>query len=317
MKTSKYFLPTVSVLLVAILAVNFLSYLQLRRSSGYISPDISPKPTAVSNHSETADQLVYRNEKAGFEFKYPKDWTVREVNNKTEICPLGYSNCFTIRSENRDYETFLKDEQKIIGMVIQPTTIFIGPEKNIKAEKSFNTFEQENFGYVFIYHNPLNLVISHNYDDFEHPLSGGAILSTFRLIDQNPTPTSIPHCLKAGEFGNYNDRNQPCCSGLEKLPSPNSKNGYYVCANCGDGQCGDGESIDNCSRDCPNNCIAEGQQGNLFEKQDCCDGLKQLACSTRNPPCSAVTNGCFVCGNCGDNHCGIGENKCNCPEDCR
>ena len=50
-----------------------------------------------------------------------------------------------------------------------------------------------------------------------------------------------------------------CCPGLEMIRDSRLKDGtcfdfgldYGICARCGDGQCGLGETICNCSRDCP------------------------------------------------------------------
>ena len=80
-----------------------------------------------------------------------------------------------------------------------------------------------------------------------------------------------------------------------------------------------------------NQCVAEGKFGNPPES--CCSGLTKIdwlfSCdggASVNCPsgCYApdsLTTQQFICANCGDGVCssknGIGENKCNCPADCK
>jgi hypothetical protein len=51
----------------------------------------------------------------------------------------------------------------------------------------------------------------------------------------------------------------------------------------------------------------------------CCPGLSAIADSRcGNSDCSMVTmTEGFVCAKCGDSICGKGENKANCPQDCK
>jgi len=91
---------------------------------------------------------------------------------------------------------------------------------------------------------------------------------------------------------------------------------------------------DNCDSNNPVSCIKEGEKGSMFDDNPnndvCCVGLGKVQDSytteegvsypMENP--YYPTKGCllirgnFVCTNCGDGKCGLGENKCNCPEDC-
>lgn len=66
-------------------------------------------------------------------------------------------------------------------------------------------------------------------------------------------------------------------------------------------------------------CIAEGQKGSLILEipDKCCEGLKQIGNSFGDgTQCATPTDGTFICSICGDGKCGLGENKCNCPNDC-
>ncbi|MBU1204711.1 MAG: DNRLRE domain-containing protein [Nanoarchaeota archaeon] len=72
------------------------------------------------------------------------------------------------------------------------------------------------------------------------------------------------------------------------------------------------------------NCVGEGEKGSVFNADPnddvCCAGLEKIKDSV---PISYPVKGCalsrsgFVCTNCGDGRCGLGENYCNCPEDCK
>ena len=85
------------------------------------------------------------------------------------------------------------------------------------------------------------------------------------------------------------------------------------------GTCGMRESCQSvCSPDgtcvCRGSCGTEGQIG--FFK-GCCPGLVEIfyyqdTTSCTNPPGA----GLVVCTTCGDKICGLGENRCNCPQDC-
>lgn len=61
-------------------------------------------------------------------------------------------------------------------------------------------------------------------------------------------------------------------------------------------------------------CLKEGETGSQEDK--CCSGLTEKAMyDLRN--CEALPNLKFTCIKCGDTICGTGENKCNCPKDCK
>ncbi len=69
-------------------------------------------------------------------------------------------------------------------------------------------------------------------------------------------------------------------------------------------------------------CIKEGNYVGVPEVlagKDCCPGLVGITCFEPYPNggCPMVGGNCGVCTKCGDKECGLGENKCNCPEDCK
>ena len=58
----------------------------------------------------------------------------------------------------------------------------------------------------------------------------------------------------------------------------------------------------------------------FLSKIICRLGLKPIADSwgvDSNGQCSWPMCYCYICTKCGDGKCGLGENKCNCPEDCQ
>jgi len=63
-------------------------------------------------------------------------------------------------------------------------------------------------------------------------------------------------------------------------------------------------------------CIKEGKIGNSGDV--CCEGFKNVGnwAPMSNGECTMYRNPSFKCTNCGDGKCGLGEDYCNCPEDC-
>ncbi len=120
-----------------------------------------------------------------------------------------------------------------------------------------------------------------------------------------------------------------CCNGLTQIgcDAPNAQGicqgctGSFYCTQCGNGECGPGETYCNCSSDCeaPLLCVEEGESGTVGPNAlDCCDGLVSVGCSEPEgdpAECSECT-GTYYCSRCGNDECGPGENECNCPADC-
>jgi len=67
-------------------------------------------------------------------------------------------------------------------------------------------------------------------------------------------------------------------------------------------------------------CVKEGEKGSMFDGNPnndvCCEGLVKVRDAyPHNTGCTISKSG-FVCTKCGNRVCGLGENHCNCPEDC-
>lgn len=70
----------------------------------------------------------------------------------------------------------------------------------------------------------------------------------------------------------------------------------------------------------PSACKKEGESGNYFQNEKCCSNLIELTITEPfdQSHCFPVApNGGFICGQCGNNVCGAGENRCNCSKDCK
>ena len=96
---------------------------------------------------------------------------------------------------------------------------------------------------------------------------------------------------------------------------------YYYPRYCGDGRCTAGENAYNCPQDCRIiTCSGEGQMIGTYPGGGiCCAGLTPI--STVSPDSRGVCPstpvvGSSICTRCGNGICGIGENYCNCPQDC-
>lgn len=142
-------------------------------------------------------------------------------------------------------------------------------------------------------------------------------------------PEDCKHPETCAEEGEYVSGSKECCGNLNKIacskPMPDGtcsecKDEVFICAKCPDGECGKGESSCNCPQDCkPSTCVEEGGTVPVVPNApECCDGLTKVSCSKAddNGECTPCL-GASVCVKCGDGNCGKGENKCNCPEDCK
>ncbi|MBN2014299.1 MAG: hypothetical protein JW778_03885 [Candidatus Altiarchaeota archaeon] len=65
-------------------------------------------------------------------------------------------------------------------------------------------------------------------------------------------------------------------------------------------------------------CVPEGDSYPIVPGAlSCCPGLTAISCSTpdQNGTCTECV-GAMICAYCGNGICGLGENICNCPQDC-
>jgi len=109
-----------------------------------------------------------------------------------------------------------------------------------------------------------------------------------------------------------------CCEGLHEIGS-GYRNAVAYCTSevCGDGKCKSVENKYNCPEDCEEKeCIGEGKWGNFGD--ECCEGLKNVGnwAPMSNGECTNYRNPSFKCTKCGNGRCGLGEDYCNCREDC-
>ncbi len=149
-------------------------------------------------------------------------------------------------------------------------------------------------------------------------------------------------CLQEGQTAFTSDQQYSgCCEGLQQNwlnVAPTTP--QYNCTNCGNGKCDYGETNTNCSKDCycgdgrcdaketdtscatdcANQCKKAGEQTNGLTAS-CCSGLTAASNCLRlnsNGACELLSGcGGAICIKCGDGTCGTGENKCNCPTDCK
>lgn len=137
-------------------------------------------------------------------------------------------------------------------------------------------------------------------------------------------------CVPEGDqYVEFEEPDAECCEGLvpRALSGPVDGEcvvipcGCFVCVSCPDGECGPGEDICICPEDCGGGqCVPEGEEYNELDDPDaqCCEGLEPVVAAMEMPDglCSAPRCPCFVCVSCGDGLCGLGENVCNCHQDC-
>jgi len=66
------------------------------------------------------------------------------------------------------------------------------------------------------------------------------------------------------------------------------------------------------------NCTIEGETFAAYPGEGvCCEGLTAIGgCGPVDGECGEGCSGGVVCTNCGNGECGLGENICNCPDDC-
>lgn len=147
-------------------------------------------------------------------------------------------------------------------------------------------------------------------------------------VISNPSSSQVEsNCAKEGESFSASGGKQ-CCEGLAGLPyaddgykcPPNADCAFTegVCANCGNGECGIGESEYNCPQDCiATVCIADDGHDYLSDgKNRCCPGFTRVTKPGYGPgeyfSCEKDMGG----ADCGNGSCENGETVANCVADC-
>jgi hypothetical protein len=169
----------------------------------------SPTKKPVSTNSgEMANWKIYKNEKWGFEVKYPpEEFTVSQVDgylttvNRTvpamqAIVFMGFQN-----NKNLDFLSWVKEQSNS-----STEEILVSPHMEIRAtESTINNYKQYNLpegmlafvpsGY-FYYANILNdkiiLIGSINLDYPKYKNLISQILSTFRFVEKSPSVSVAP-----------------------------------------------------------------------------------------------------------------------------
>ncbi len=107
-------------------------------------------------------------------------------------------------------------------------------------------------------------------------------------------------------YQNYWPKAQPVGCTLEVKLCPD---GSYV------GRTGPNCEFAECSQEV---CLKEGEIYGTGYDKDCCPGLTKIVNIFKTGAGCSVSNGeTAVCAYCGNGVCGTGENKCNCPGDCK
>lgn len=124
----------------------------------------------------------------------------------------------------------------------------------------------------------------------------------------------------------YNCSNSICETALgeDKTVCPEDCNQSLIAPpriTCGDGICSVTETSQSCPQDCVAQpaCVSEGGSIPVIPNApSCCANLSPIGCDRPDAGgnCQPGCVGATICAKCGDNTCGPGENKCNCPQDC-
>lgn len=233
---------------------------------------------------ETADWETYRNEKYGFEIKYPEDWRVVVDDFRGELnkfCPPPFFG--------EQNEGWLGDGGCAIKRRIWPTNdkiLIEGIGEVLETEYKEKWEEKINksiFGiYLFVFMKRITLepdeveLGKNPRDDHWYYLSApltdfpeyknvfNQMLSTFKFVGPQETERGkwFKECAREGESlcGPCECKN--CCLGLVVRdvthPCRNKNNEVvclgsmpaYICVRCGDGICGKGEDWCVCPEDC-------------------------------------------------------------------
>lgn len=307
MKTSKYFLPLIAAVIFVFILIEVFTYQQNQTPPPPVV-NISVKPTL------TPQLQTYKNGQLGIEFQYPNSLNVvgepfenyllalsNSPNNQSNTPLPGISVIYFNHAD--DYKDQLIKDVVYDGSGLSP--------------KSFNEFKpvkigSNNFYYIKtgLFEGVLSLryyLVTSNYV-FKFELVSSPVDWTNPKFDpqSDPLHLKLKQILASVKLIPNDSTEDLSCGGFAGKDCPQG----YICQLTDNYPDAGGTCI-------KEGCVAQGQQGNYFNKQACCSGLQERACTTSKPPCAAVKNGCFICLNCGNQICDPNENKCNCPEDCQ
>ncbi|MCU0653086.1 MAG: hypothetical protein MUD10_02395 [Candidatus Pacebacteria bacterium] len=121
---------------------------------------------------------------------------------------------------------------------------------------------------------------------------------------------NIAACVKEGET--FIDGSKKCCEGLTRTSVP-----VTCLPSNGSGGCGTVTTFA-CKKSTVA-CVKEGEKTAAYPSATgCCVGLGAISVQNimDNGACGMPASG-GICAACGNGVCGLGENKCNCPADCK
>jgi len=188
---------TILTLLILALGIVAFSYLTLRQAQGDKNQNTNVIPvgtgiqeTATTTEIDTADWKTYRNEEYGFEFKYPGEWVLNEIENGISVkyskdwqfgMKQGFSP-FSVIITNKSLEGFIKSyEDDFLDGV--PLTRIISQEGYILDRQSGtkligNNAAGINTYYIFVIYNQKKYLISFN----ENEEVQRTMLSSFHFL---------------------------------------------------------------------------------------------------------------------------------------
>lgn len=169
------------------------------------------KPQPMKRSDENANWQTYRNEKYGFEFKYPKEWPAPELKEGKYYNGGGYPSYrkgdwivnignlastneyddapYFIGYQNMNYDDIVKDLKKYTNVVIKEEKTLSNGKAIIYTEAGLSGY---NCAFFVNSNNAIVFVFDENYR-YEDEKLFHQIISTFRFIEPTSPAVSQPH----------------------------------------------------------------------------------------------------------------------------
>ena len=157
MKNQKGFIVPLLLVIIAVLVIGGGYY--FAKKAGYV-PDNTPSDIIQPLNNSVSDWKIYKNEKYGFEFKYPLTWSLQEVEESP--IPTQKRNSFAFKGPDTNIILF-----SISGVGNSEVGQFTSmTDKKLATEGD----------YTFVAHLPSAYVVPRNYEQ-EYQM----LLSTFKF----------------------------------------------------------------------------------------------------------------------------------------